>query len=141
MASRKPLVIASGQQQELPAADTLALGNAPIGGIKTATFNGQATLTTTTGAVSVDWSAAQNYKQNEPTGTITYSFTNPPGPCHLQLLIDSDGTSTAQTLDFTSVGATVIWYGTTFAPANNKKSIVNFWFDGSAYHAQGGNQV
>jgi hypothetical protein len=75
------------------------LNNSAMSGIKTATFNSQASLSTTTGAVTIDWTAAQNYKQNEPTGTITYTFTAPPGPCHIQLLIWSDGTSTAQTIN------------------------------------------
>ena len=115
----------------------LAMGNTTITEIKTATFNSQATLSTTTGSVTIDWSAAQNYKQNEPTGTITYTFTNPPGPCHLQLLIDSDGTSTAQTINWPSL----TWIGSTWTGANNKKAIINMWFDGTNYFAQGANQV
>jgi hypothetical protein len=114
-----------------------ALANTAVTGFKTATFNSQATLSTTTGAVTIDWTAAQNYKQNEPTGTITYTFTAPPGPCHLQLLIDSDGTSTAQTINWPSL----TWIGTTWAGANNKKAIINIWYDGTNYFAQGANQV
>lgn len=114
------------------------IGNNNLKTIKTATFNSQVALATTTGAVTVDWSAAQNYKQNEPTGAITYTFTAPPGPCHLQLLIDSDGTSTAQTITWPG---TVIWIGATWAGANNKKAIINFWYDGTNYFAMGGNQV
>ena len=106
--------------------------------IKTATFKQQGTLSTTTGAVTIDWTSAQNYKQNEPTGGITYTFTAPPGVCHLQLLIDSDGTSTAQTITWP---ASVIWVGTTWAGTNNKKAIINFWYDGTSYFAQGANQV
>jgi len=106
--------------------------------IKTATFKQQGTLTTTTGAVTIDWTAAQNYKQNEPTGGITYTFTAPPGVCHLQLLIDSDGTSTAQTITWPG---TVVWVGSTWAGTNNKKAIINFWYDGTNYFAQGANQV
>ncbi len=113
------------------------MNNNTISEIKTATFNSQATLSTTTGAVTIDWTAAQNYKQNEPTGGITYTFTAPPGPCHLQLLIDSDGTSTAQTITW----PTLTWIGATWVGANNKKAIINFWYDGTNYFAQGGNQV
>ena len=114
------------------------LGNNHIKTIKTATFNPPPTLTTTTGAVTVDWSAAQNYKQNEPTGIITYSFTAPPGPCHLQLIVESDGTSTAYTHVFPG---TVIWYGLTWAQVANKRAVLNFWWDGTNYHATGMNQV
>lgn len=109
----------------------LDMGNNALNGIKTAVFSGQGNIATTTGAIAVDWSAAQNYKQAEPTGSITYTFTAPPGPCHLQLLIDSDGTSTAQTI---TLPAAVIQYGQAFAMTANKRSILNFWFDGTNYH-------
>lgn len=115
-----------------------ALGNSNLTGVKTVTYNSQLTLATTTGAVTVDWSAGQNYKQTEPTGTITYTFTAPAGPCKLQLLIDSDGTSTAQSVTWPG---TVIWYAVTWSGANNKKAIINFWYDGASYHATGLNQV
>ena len=114
-----------------------ALANTAVTGFKTATFNSQATIATTSGSINIDWTAAQNYKQTEPTGTITYTFTAPPGPCHLQLLIDSDGTSTAQTINFpahTDLG--VAWAG-----VNNKKAMINFWYDGTNYFMMGINQA
>lgn len=114
------------------------MGNTSLAGIKTATFNSQATIATTSGAITVDWTSAQNQKQAEPVGAITYTFTAPPGPCHLQLLVDSDGTSAAQT--FTWPGA-VIWMGSTWAATANKKSIINFWYDGANYYASGANQA
>lgn len=116
----------------------VTLGNTNITGIKTATFNSQASLATTTGAVTVDWSAAQNYLQTEPTGSITYTFTAPGGPCHLQLVINSDGTSTAQTITWPG---TVIWLGSTWTGVSNKRGVINFWYDGSNYLAMGTNQV
>lgn len=115
-----------------------ALANTAVTGFKTATFNSQTTIGTTTGAITIDWTTAQNQRQTEPTGTITYTFTAPPGPCHLQLIIDSDGTSTAQTINWPG---TVIWYGATHAGTNNKRSIVNFWYDGTNYHATSMTQV
>lgn len=115
-----------------------ALANTAVTGFKTATFNSQTTIATTTGSITVDWTTAQNQKQTEPTGTITYTFTAPPGPCHLQLLIDSDGTSTAQTINWPG---TVTWMGTTWAGANNKKAVINFWYDGTNYIAVGTNQA
>lgn len=116
----------------------ITLPNKLISGISTATFNSQNTITTTTGAVTINWNTAQNQKQNEPTGSITYTFTAPPGPCHLQLVIDSDGTSTAQTITWP---ASVVWLGATWAGVNNKKSVINFWYDGASYFAMGSNQV
>lgn len=115
-----------------------ALANTAVTGFKTATFNSQTTIATTTGSITVNWTTAQNQKQTEPTGTITYTFTAPPGPCHLQLIIDSDGTSTAQTINWPG---TVVWMGTTWAGVNNKKAVINFWYDGSSYFAIGTNQV
>ena len=115
-----------------------ALSNTNLSGIKNATFNSQTTIATTTGAITVDWTSAQNQKQTEPTGTITYTFTAPAGPCHLQLLIDSDGTSTAQTINWPG---TVVWLTQTWAGINNKKAVINFWYDGTNYYAVGSNQV
>mgnify|MGYP003514000113 FL=1 len=117
---------------------TLDCNNNNIQEIKVATFNTPPTLATTTGTVNIDWSAAQNYYQNEPTGDITYTFTAPPGRCHLQLYIHSDGTTTART--FTWPG-TVIWLGYEWEHAANKKAIINFWYDGTNYFAQGASQV
>lgn len=115
----------------------ITLSNSSIGAIKTATFNSQATLASTSGSIAIDWSAAQNYFQTEPTGTITYTFTAPPGPCHLQLLINSDGTSTAQTINWPG---SVTFLGSTWSGANNKKSVINLWYDGTNYFAIGTNQ-
>lgn len=98
----------------------------------------QVSSTTTSGAITLDWSATNWIVQSEPTGTITYTFTAPAGPCHLQLLIQSDGTSSAQTIGWPG---TVIWYGATWAAVANKRAIINFWFDGTYYHASGINQV
>lgn len=117
---------------------TLDCNNNNITEIKTASFSNVPTLTTTTGAVTVDWSAAQNYYQNEPTGNITYTFTAPPGPCHLQLFIASDGTTAARTFTWP---ASVIWIGATWTHTANKKAIINFWYDGTKYYAQGASQV
>ena len=115
-----------------------ALANTAVTGFKTATFDGAGAASTTTGAVTIDWSANQQWVQAEPTGAITYTFTAPPGICHLQLTINSDGTSTAQTITWPG---TVIQYGQTWAGANNKKSIINFWYDGTNYHMVGMNQI
>lgn len=116
----------------------VTLANTNITGIKTATFQSQGSSVTTTGAVTINWSTAQNYLQTEPTGSITYTFIAPPGPCHLQLIINSDGASTAQTITWPG---TVVWLVATWAGVNNKKSVINFWYDGTSYLAMGSNQV
>ena len=113
------------------------LANTAVTGFKTATFNSQPTTPATSGPIAIDWSAAQNYKQNEPTGNLSYTFTAPPGICHLQLYIASDGTSTARTITWP---ASVIWYNV-WTHTANKKAIINFFYDGTNYHAMGSNQI
>lgn len=117
---------------------TQALGNNNLTGIKTAVFNGEINNATTTGAVTIDWPAGAMQKQAEPTGSITYTFTAPSGPCHLQLRILSDGTSSAQTFTWP---ATVKWIGATWAAAANKNAVINFFYDGTDYWAAGSNGV
>ena len=114
------------------------VGNQALTNIKTISFNSIPALTTTSGSISINWDTAQNYLQNEPTGSITYTFSPPPGPCHLQLQISSDGTSTAQTIVWP---ATVRWLLFTWTGVNNKAAIINFWYDGTNYWAMGSNQV
>lgn len=118
--------------------DISTLANTAVTGFKTATFDSQVPIGATSGAITVDWTAAQNQLQAEPTGTITYTFTPPPGPCHLQLIIDSDGTSTAQTIN---LPGNVSVMGASWVPVNNKKAVLNFWFDGANYFMAGTNQV
>lgn len=115
-----------------------ALANTAVSGFKTAVFHQQFTIASTSGSIAIDWAVAQNQRQTEPTGPITYSFVAPPGPCHLQLLVDSDGTSAAQTFTWP---ASVIWMGSVWAAVANKKGVVNFWYDGTNYYAMGVNQV
>ncbi len=106
--------------------------------IKNATFDAVYTISSTSGSITLDWNNAQHQKQTEPTGAITYTFTAPPGPARLQLIIDSDGTSTAQTITWPG---SVVWLGETWAGENNKKSLITFWYDGTSYFAMGANQV
>ena len=121
-----------------PTINNQNVANTDIKNIRVATFNGEVNNATTTGAVTINWTTGAVQKQAEPTGSITYTFTAPVGPAHLQLKIDSDGTSTAQT--FTWPG-TVVWLGATWTAVANKKAIINFWYDGTTYFAIGTNQV
>ena len=115
----------------------IALSNSKITEFKTATFNSQVNLVSTSGTINIDWTAAQNYRQPQPTSTITYTFTNPPGPGHFQLFIDN--TSTAQTINWPGY---VIFMGSTWSGENNKRAVLNFWYDGSStYLAIGTNQA
>lgn len=114
------------------------VGNQALTNVKTISFNSIPTLTTTSGAITINWANAQNYQQNEPTGSITYTFSPPPGPCHLQLLISSDGTSAAQTIVWP---ASVKWLIFIWTAITNKGAIINFWYDGTNYWAMGSNAV
>ena len=114
------------------------LANAALTNVKTLSFTGEGVLNSTSGAISVDWNAAQNYRQVEPTGSITYTFTAPPGPCHLQLRIESDGTSAAQTIVWP---ASVKWLLFVWTAIANKGAIINFWYDGTNYWAMGSNAI
>ncbi len=117
---------------------TETLANKSLTLLKTVGFATPQALATTTGAVTVDWANNQNAVQAEPTGPITYTFNAPAGPCHLQLLVASDGTSTAQTITWP---AAVKWLGYTWAAVANKNSIINIWWDGTYDWATGTNQV
>ena len=126
-----------------PAADTFELsatsGGASINtsGSQSGTHKARISTSATSGTINIDWTKSLRYIQPEPTGTITYTFTDPPGPCHLELKIESDGTSTAQTINL----PTVTQYGTAWSGANNKKAILSFSFDGVGYDFMGSNQV
>lgn len=124
-------------------AGALDCNNNVIQEIKTASFNGEGTLSTTTGTVNIDWTVAQNYIQNELTGAITYTMTNPPGPCHLQIRGLSDGTSTAYGITWDSSSPQkVYWYGSSFTTTTaNKRWMINLWFDGTDYHAMGASEA
>lgn len=130
---RYPLVLNGTTVEELQTSDSITLP-----GIKTVTFSAQENISTTSGSINIDWTVAQNYKQSEPTGTITYTFTDPLGPCHLQLIIDSDGASTAQIFNWP---VNLVFMGTIWSGIANKKAVINLWFDGSNYLAIGTNQV
>lgn len=113
-----------------------ALANTAVSGFKTATFNSQVNNATTTGAVTINWTNGQVQSQAAPTGAITYTFTAPPGVCHLQLLIAAP--TTAQTINWP---VSVIWVGSTWAGVSSKAAVINFWWDGTNYYAMGSNQV
>lgn len=99
---------------------------------------GQPIIEASSGAIEIDWGLAQHHKQTEPTGSIVYTFNPPAGPCHLQLLMDSDGTSTPQTIIWP---ADVVWLGSVWAAASGKKALIQFWYDGDHYFASGVNQA
>ena len=120
---------------------TGTLSNADLAGVRVASFNSEINNATATGTAAIDWTLGACQKQVEPTGILRYDtggFTAPPGPCHLQLRIISDGTSTAYTHVWP---ASVKWVGATWAAVANKGAVINFWYDGTDYWASGSNSV
>jgi len=111
----------------------IVLSNADLDGFVTATYANQFEIVATSGAITINWNEGQNQIQTEPTGAITYTFTDPAGPGHFQLIIASDGTSTAQAITFPG---SVKWMGTPYSGIDNKSAIINFYYDGtSTYYA------
>lgn len=122
-----------------PTINSPSFNNTSLSGVKVAAFNGEVNNATTSGAVTIDWTAGACQKQAEPTGIITYTFTPPTtGVTRLQLRIVSDGTSTAYTHVWP---ASVKWLNSTWAAATNKTSIITFFYDGTNYYASGSNEV
>ena len=96
-------------------------------------------LTTTSGTVNIDWTAAAKYIQDELTGTTTYTFSAPTNShCVLRLQIKSDGTSAAQTVNFP---ANVRWVGAVWTHVANKHGFIDFEYDGTDYWAMGSSEV
>lgn len=117
----------------------LAGNNQDVNDLKVADFYQEVNNATSTGAVTVNWTNGAAQKQVEPTGTITYTFTAPPGPARLQLRILSDGASTSQTINWP---ASVKWLSAAFtATVANKNSIVTFWYDGTNYWGMAATEV
>lgn len=114
------------------------LGDNDLLNVRTATFFEQTEILAQSGTINLNWSARNHYKQAEPNGAITYTFTNPAGPAKLQLLVYSDGISAAQTFTWP---ANVKWLGSVWAPVANKKAIISLWYDGDKYYAMGVNEA
>ena len=115
---------------------TGTLSNTDILGLRVAAFNSEINNATTFGGSTVNWTLGAMQKQVEPTGIINYAFTAPPGACHLQLRVISDGASGAYVHSWP---ATVKWLGAQWQQVINKGALINFWYDGTDYWASGVN--
>jgi len=85
-------------------------------------------------ADTIDWSTGHKHKSTLDEN-VTYTFTDPPGPCNLFLRIIQDGSGTN----------TVTWPASVKWPAGsapvittdaNAEDVVAFYFDGTNYYAQ-----
>ena len=86
-------------------------------------------------SATVDWNASQKQKLTITGTSNTINFTNPAGPCNLQLkIVQGDGNDTITAGHYS---ANVKWAGgarPTLSTANGAIDIVSFYFDGTSYH-------
>lgn len=96
-------------------------------------------ITETAGNITVDFRLSTHYIQPQPTGAITYTFI-PPEIVHtkFELMILNSGSGLAQVI---SMPVGTVWYGTTWAPVDNKSAFINGKWDGSKYILMGVNQA
>ena len=110
-----------------------------ISGVKSLVMDTPETITTTTGAVTLDFSTGSLKLQNELTGAVTYTFTAPAAYSRIQIFLASDGTSSAYGITWP---ASVKWLGAAFTTTvANKAAMVNGFYDGTNYWMMGSSEV
>jgi hypothetical protein len=133
------LIVRTNQISNLVGDGTLALSGQNITGLKTLVMNTPETITTTTGAVTLDFTLGSLKLQNELTGAVTYTFTAPSAYSRIQIFFTSDGTSTAYGITWP---ASVKWLGSAFTTTTaNKAAMVNGFYDGTNYWMMGSSEV
>lgn len=116
----------------VPFTGSQSMGNFNLTGMRNATFNGIISNGATSGAVTINWSngSRQSITLN---GDATFSFTAPPGPCSLVLIITQD----------VSGGWSITWPGSVLWSKGNSPNLtvlggsvdlVTLIYDGSAYY-------
>ena len=111
-----------------------AAGNIQIN--KTATFSSELANGTQTSSFNIDWTAAQKQSVVLANSGLTMTFTNPLGPCHVQLRViqDSSGSRTKGSWPtIKSPGGSV---GGALSSGANAVDILNLFFDGTYYWGQ-----
>lgn len=132
--------VKTNQISNLVADSALAMNSKAITGYSLLSGDTPITLGSSSGTINVDWSVSSFYIVPEPTGTITFTFTAPPGRGALTLLIWSDGTSSAQTLNYP---ATCKAFGAALPATTtaNKMLMLNFNYVSSIYISMGSSEV
>ena len=131
--------VKTNQFTDLIANGSLALADQNITGLKTLVMSAPQTITTTTGAVTLDFTLGSLKLQNELTGAVTYTFTAPAAYSRIQIFFASDGTSTAYGITWP---ASVKWLGSAFTTTTaNKAAMVNGFYDGTNYWMMGSSEV
>lgn len=101
-----------------------------------ATFDAEVDNGNSSTADTIDWTAG-NKQKSTLTGNVTYSFTDPSGPCNLMLKLVQDGTGSRTA----TWPVSVKWSGgtaPTLSTAASAVDIVSFYFDGTSYYGQSG---
>lgn len=78
-------------------------------------------------ADTINWGVGNKQRSNV-TGSVTYTFTNPPGPCNLTLKLYNAGSFTI------TWPKNVAWAGVTAPVFSTVSDIVTFYFDGVGYY-------
>lgn len=109
-----------------------AIGNRGFTGLKSLTYNGEVDVT----ATNVDWSAGQLAKKLGLTTDVTLTFTDPPGPCYVDLHISQDGTGGRKV---TLPGSCVALDGIVWQPNPNASthSFLTLRFESGTYYYYG----
>ena len=87
-------------------------------------------------AITIDYSANGNAQEVALTNNCTFTFTDPPGACHLTFLMVQDGIGGHAV----TWPATVLWQSATeptWTTGASDKNIAFFYFDGAQYNASG----
>lgn len=113
---------------------TLTMTNSNVLSAKQITYNGEVDDGNSGTSKTIDWTTGAAHKIIM-TGNCAFSFTNPSGPCRVQLRIAQDATG-GRTATWPTSAPKVFW--PTVAPvltptASTGADIIAFWFDGTNY--------
>lgn len=118
------------------------LNNLPVYGnaenivfIDTATFDTEVDNGDSGTSDTINWQLG-NKQRSTLTGNVTFSFTDPAGPCNLMFKLVQDATG-SRTVNWP---AKVKWAGgsaPSLSTSGNSVDIVSFYFDGTDYYGVG----
>jgi len=111
----------------------LDMGNLPIKGIKTGTFQQEYDNGSKTEAFIIDWANGQKQKVTISGTDLGITFANPPGPGNLILKI-VQGTGGNNTLSWTTVPKWPCGSVPTLSTASGAVDIISFYWDGTYYY-------
>jgi len=108
---------------------------------KSAGYDAVPSNTPSSNAVTIDWTAG-NVQALVYNDTCNFTFTAPPLPCHLTLIMTHANNTTEFPCTWPSGANGVVWAGgTAITPTatSNAVDIVSFFYNGTKYYAMFGN--